>query len=58
MGKAVGSTELSGGTFGGTLTFAAVPEPATWALLILGFGLVGGALRRKERQTRVRYNFA
>lgn len=25
----------------------AVPEPATWAMLILGFGLVGGALRRR-----------
>lgn len=24
-----------------------VPEPATWALMILGFGLVGGAARRK-----------
>lgn len=26
----------------------AVPEPATWALLILGFGMVGGALRAKR----------
>jgi hypothetical protein len=24
---------------------AAIPEPRTWALLILGFGLAGGALR-------------
>jgi hypothetical protein len=24
-----------------------VPEPATWAMMILGFGLVGGALRRR-----------
>lgn len=27
----------------------AVPEPATWLLLILGLGFVGGALRRQTR---------
>lgn len=27
---------------------AAVPEPATWAMMILGFGLVGVALRRGQ----------
>ena len=27
----------------------AVPEPATWAMLILGMGIVGGAMRRKTR---------
>lgn len=31
-----------------------VPEPSTWALLILGFGAVGGALRSKKRLA-VRY---
>jgi hypothetical protein len=25
-----------------------VPEPSTWALLILGFGVVGGAMRRRR----------
>ncbi|KQS04194.1 hypothetical protein ASG11_07965 [Sphingomonas sp. Leaf357] len=25
----------------------AVPEPATWAMMIMGFGLVGGAMRRR-----------
>ncbi|UUR08894.1 PEPxxWA-CTERM sorting domain-containing protein [Sphingomonas glaciei] len=28
---------------------AAVPEPSTWALLLLGFGLVGGSLRRRRQ---------
>jgi PEP-CTERM motif len=32
----------------------AVPEPASWALMISGFGLVGGAMRRR-RTVRVTY---
>ena len=28
----------------------AVPEPAAWALMILGFGIVGGVLRRSRPQ--------
>ena len=31
---------------------AAVPEPATWALLITGFGLTGAAMRRTTVATR------
>jgi hypothetical protein len=27
-----------------------VPEPETWAMLIAGFGLIGGALRYRRRQ--------
>ncbi len=33
----------------------AVPEPATWLMLIAGFGLIGAAMRRKDRTLRVRY---
>ncbi|MDB5424598.1 MAG: sorting protein [Phenylobacterium sp.] len=36
----------------GTATFnpaeSAIPEPAAWALLVAGFGLAGGALRRRR----------
>jgi hypothetical protein len=34
------------------LFLTAVPEPATWAMMIAGFGLVGGALRSQRRQAR------
>lgn len=35
---------------------APVPEPATWAMMILGFGAVGGALRRRQKvTTRISY---
>lgn len=42
--------------FGGNVTFAAaglVPEPATWGLFILGFGAIGGALRRRNSALRI-----
>lgn len=35
-------TVIIGGSGGG------VPEPATWAMLILGFGVIGGAVRRRN----------
>lgn len=34
---------------GGTPGTGAVPEPATWALLIGGFAMTGGALRRRRQ---------
>ena len=39
------------GTYAGTISFAAVPEPAVWAFMMLGFGLVGGAMRRRTSVT-------
>ncbi len=35
---------------------AALPEPSTWALMLMGFGMVGYGLRRRQKQTvRVTY---
>lgn len=34
---------------------AAVPEPATWTMMIGGFGLVGGAMRRRRATSAVTY---
>jgi hypothetical protein len=37
------TTQFPGGEIRGFLD--AVPEPAAWALMLLGFGLAGGAAR-------------
>lgn len=55
---AFGNASATSGTVGQAfapvtqITFnaaAAVPEPATWAMMIVGFGVVGGSLRRSRR---------
>ena len=42
---------LPGGGYGFLPAVTGVPEPTTWAMLILGFGLIGGALRRRTERT-------
>lgn len=37
---------------------AAVPEPATWAMMIGGFGMVGGAMRSARRKQTVSVRYA
>ena len=40
------------GSYGGNVSFtpmdSAVPEPGTWAMLLLGFGALGAAMRRRR----------
>lgn len=43
-------------TVGARLTVSsAVPEPAAWALMLGGFGMIGGALRARQRRTTIRH---
>lgn len=35
------------------LSTGAVPEPASWAMMMTGFGMVGGALRHRHTRRRV-----
>ena len=37
----------AGGSISATAVAAAAPEPASWALMLTGFGLVGYAMRRR-----------
>jgi hypothetical protein len=34
---------------------AAVPEPATWAMMLIGFGGIGSALRRRKVKPAVQF---
>lgn len=44
------------GTGAPAVTPGAVPEPATWAMMLLGFGFVGAALRRpSDQKLRIRF---
>ncbi len=36
------------GTLAGTVSMSAVPEPTTWAMMLIGFGVVGYSLRRRK----------
>jgi hypothetical protein len=47
-------SNFGGGTGGGG---GGVPEPATWGMMMLGIGLMGGVMRRRQRQA-VSYSFA
>ena len=54
-GGSIGNPGGDGGSrFGKSiagLVLSAVPEPATWSMMLIGFGLVGGALRRRVAKT-------
>ncbi len=47
------ATRLEG--FSGGLNIDAVPEPATWAMMLIGFGFAGSAVRRRRTQVQVTY---
>lgn len=40
---------------GVSLSVAAVPEPATWLMMFVGIGAIGGFMRRKRLTVSVRY---
>lgn len=54
---ATGLSDSLGGYVDDVRLAAAVPEPATWAMLILGFGMVGATLRTRAK-TRAALRFA
>lgn len=55
VGTPTGGNDFArvGGSLTLTNTAPVVPEPATWALFILGFGVIGSALRRRSTAVSV-----
>lgn len=53
MFSLTGHNTVAGGSFTGNVTIsaAAVPEATTWAMMLLGFGAMGIAIRRRRRPT-------
>jgi hypothetical protein len=47
----------SNSLYSGNLSATSVPEPATWAMMLAGFGLIGFAMRR-QRQSHPKVRFA
>ena len=39
----------------GPVVQPAVPEPATWIMMLMGFGLIGAAMRRKRQNVQVSF---
>lgn len=54
---AIAGSAGTNGTYIGQLLFGGVPETSTWALMILGFGAIGAAMRR-ARSVRTSVRFA
>jgi hypothetical protein len=39
-------------------TMAAVPEPGTWLMMILGFGAIGASMRRRQQNTTLAVSYS
>ena len=53
----VSGISRGGGAYGGQLSFipSAVPETATWIMMLMGFGMVGAGVRYRRRNTAVSF---
>lgn len=56
FGVSDGIFKDNSGSYAVTISQSAVPEPATWAMMLMGFGMIGLGLRSYQRKsTKVTY---
>jgi PEP-CTERM motif-containing protein len=56
----IGSLRLTSGSQAfetDNFSVSAVPEPAIWAMLLIGFAFIGGSMRGRKRQQRLRLKY-
>ncbi len=53
-----GAATLNGTFARSIFAVTAVPEPATWMMMLFGFGVIGAAMRRHQRSPRAKLSFA
>lgn len=51
-----GVTSVAGASYSGQVFTTAIPEPATWAMMVAGVAAVGMAMRRRSQTTRVAFS--
>lgn len=55
----IGGTAGGNASYSGTVNFAlsaAVPEPATWAMMVVGVAAIGMTMRRRSNVTRIAFS--
>jgi hypothetical protein len=48
-------TSANGATFKIGFAAGAVPEPTTWAMMLVGFAIVGATVRYRRRSSRITF---
>ena len=58
VSAAIGNQSLTNATAYVPAATSAVPEPAAWAMMLVGFGFVGGAMRSAKRRQKLTVSYA
>lgn len=52
----IAGSSTGAGSFAGNFSVTAIPEPATWAMMLVGVAAIGTAMRRRTQSVRVSFS--